>query len=129
MSASRFQTSLFLATAWIMPSVFAICPISVSCHPIIRSRHAWSTHMTTKAVTIIEEIEKDNGSFDAVAFSQQTLSSSEALAAVFDHTLLKAEATREQVIRLCEEAAECRFACAMESGMGEHGVYGACGQR
>ena len=69
--------------------------------------------MTTKAVTIIEEIEKDNGSFDAVAFSQQALSSSEALAAVFDHTLLKAEATREQVIRLCEEAAECRFACAM----------------
>lgn len=69
--------------------------------------------MTTKAVTIIEEIEKDNGSFDAVAFSQQALSSSEALAAVFDHTLLKAEATREQVIRLCEEAAEYRFACAM----------------
>jgi deoxyribose-phosphate aldolase len=69
--------------------------------------------MTTKAVTIIEEIEKDNGSFDAVAFSQQTLSSSEELAAVFDHTLLKAEATREQVIRLCEDAAEYRFACAM----------------
>jgi deoxyribose-phosphate aldolase len=68
--------------------------------------------MTTKAVTI-EEIEKDNGSFDAVALSQQALSSSEALAAVFDHTLLKAEATREQVIRLCEEAAEYRFACAM----------------
>jgi deoxyribose-phosphate aldolase len=68
--------------------------------------------MTTKAVTI-EEIERDNGSFDAVALSQQALSSSEALAAVFDHTLLKAEATREQVIRLCEEAAEYRFACAM----------------
>ena len=68
--------------------------------------------MTTKAITM-EEIEKDNGSFDAVAFSQQTLSSSEELATVFDHTLLKAEATREQVIRLCEEAAEYRFACAM----------------
>ena len=68
--------------------------------------------MTTKAFTI-EEIEKDNGSFDAVAFSQQALSSSEALAAVFDHTLLKAEATREQIIRLCEEAEEHRFACAM----------------
>src|SRR5579862_6550645 len=68
--------------------------------------------MTTKAVTM-EEIEKDNGSFDAVAFSQQALSSSESLAAVFDHTLLKAEATREQVIKLCEEAAQYHFACAM----------------
>ncbi len=87
------------------------------------------TLMTTKAVTM-EEIEKDNGSFDAVAFSQQALSSSEALAAVFDHTLLKAEATREQVIRLCEEAAEYRFRLRHgESGMGEHGVCGACGQR
>jgi deoxyribose-phosphate aldolase len=34
-------------------------------------------------------------------------------AAVFDHTLLKPEATREQVIRLAEEAAEHRFTCAM----------------
>jgi deoxyribose-phosphate aldolase len=71
-----------------------------------------STVMTTKAVAI-EEVEKDNGSFDAVAFSQQALSSSQALAAVFDHTLLKAEATLDQVIRLCEEAAHHRFACAM----------------
>jgi deoxyribose-phosphate aldolase len=68
--------------------------------------------MTTKAVAV-EEIEKDNGSFDSVAFSQQTLSNSQALAAIFDHTLLKAEATHEQVIRLCEEAAQYRFACAM----------------
>jgi deoxyribose-phosphate aldolase len=68
--------------------------------------------MTTKAVAI-EEVERDNGSFDAVAFSHQALSSSQALAAVFDHTLLKAEATLEQVIRLCEEAAQHRFACAM----------------
>jgi deoxyribose-phosphate aldolase len=68
--------------------------------------------MTTKAA-VIEEVEKENGSFDAVAFSKHTLSSSEALAAVFDHTLLKAEATREQVIKLCEEAAQYRFACAM----------------
>ena len=33
--------------------------------------------------------------------------------ALFDHTLLKPEATRDQVIRLCEEAATYRFACAM----------------
>jgi deoxyribose-phosphate aldolase len=30
-----------------------------------------------------------------------------------DHTLLKPEATRAQVIRLCHEAAEHRFACAI----------------
>jgi deoxyribose-phosphate aldolase len=68
--------------------------------------------MTTKAVAMEEE-EKDNGSFDSAAFSQQALSSKEALAAVFDHTLLKAEATREQVVKLCEEAVQYRFACAM----------------
>jgi deoxyribose-phosphate aldolase len=35
------------------------------------------------------------------------------VAALLDHTLLKPEATRSQVIRLAEEAAEHRFACAM----------------
>lgn len=35
------------------------------------------------------------------------------LAALLDHTLLRADATREQVIRLAEEAATHRFACAM----------------
>jgi deoxyribose-phosphate aldolase len=67
--------------------------------------------MTTKAIAIEEE--RANGSFDAVSFSHEALSSSQALAAVFDHTLLKAEATREQVVRLCEEAAQYGFACAM----------------
>ena len=51
--------------------------------------------------------------FDANAFATHTLSSAAALAAVLDHTLLKPEATRPQVIRLCHEAAEHRFACAM----------------
>jgi deoxyribose-phosphate aldolase len=51
--------------------------------------------------------------FDASIFAAQALSSAENLAAVLDHTLLKAEATRAQVIRLCHEAAEHRFACAM----------------
>jgi deoxyribose-phosphate aldolase len=68
--------------------------------------------MTAKVVTI-EEVEKDNGFFDAVALSRQTLSSGHTLAAVFDHTLLKPDATRDQVIRLCEEAAQQGFACAM----------------
>ncbi len=36
-----------------------------------------------------------------------------ALAALLDHTLLKPEATREQVLRLAEQAAGHRFACAM----------------
>jgi deoxyribose-phosphate aldolase len=51
--------------------------------------------------------------FDAAAFSAHALSSAAALAAVLDHTLLKPEATRTQVLQLCAEAAEHRFACAM----------------
>ena len=51
--------------------------------------------------------------FDAAAFAARALSSPAALAAVLDHTLLKPDATRAQVIRLCHEAAEHRFACAM----------------
>jgi deoxyribose-phosphate aldolase len=55
----------------------------------------------------------DPASFDAHAFASHALSSAASLAAVLDHTLLKPEATRAQVIRLCHEAAEHRFACAM----------------
>jgi len=51
--------------------------------------------------------------FDASAFASLALSSVANLAAVLDHTLLKPEATRAQVIHLCHEAAEHRFACAM----------------
>lgn len=51
--------------------------------------------------------------FDAAAFSAKALSTTSALAAVLDHTLLKPDATRGQVIQLCHEAAEHRFACAM----------------
>ena len=51
--------------------------------------------------------------FDTAAFATQALSSPAALAAVLDHTLLKPDATRAQVIQLCHEAAEHRFACAM----------------
>ena len=43
----------------------------------------------------------------------EILSSPSALAAVIDHTLLRPEATRSQVLQLCAEAAEHRFACAM----------------
>src|SRR5580698_790337 len=51
--------------------------------------------------------------FDAAAFTAHTLSSPQNLAAVLDHTLLKPDATRTQVLQLCHEAAEHRFACAM----------------
>lgn len=37
----------------------------------------------------------------------------DGLAALLDHTLLKPDATRAQVERLCDEAATYRFACAM----------------
>ena len=51
--------------------------------------------------------------FDSAAFATQTLASTTALASVLDHTLLKPDATRAQVVQLCHEAAEHRFACAM----------------
>ena len=53
------------------------------------------------------------GTFDAVAFARKTLATPASLAAVLDHTLLKPAATRDQVLSLCREAAEHRFACAM----------------
>lgn len=51
--------------------------------------------------------------FDAAAYTRQALSSGRALAAVLDHTLLKPDASRVQVVQLCKEAAEHGFACAM----------------
>ncbi len=49
----------------------------------------------------------------ADTFADRALSSTSALASVLDHTLLKPEATHQQVLELCAEAAEYRFACAM----------------
>src|SRR5580693_2217833 len=68
-----------------------------------------------KTITPIQasDLEFDNGTFDAAAFTAQTLSSWQSLASVIDHTLLKPEATRAQVETLCAEAARYRFACAM----------------
>jgi deoxyribose-phosphate aldolase len=64
-------------------------------------------------LTALEEIDENVSTFDAAAFARQALAGRRALAAVIDHTLLKPEATREQVLKLCAEAAEHRFACAM----------------
>lgn len=46
-------------------------------------------------------------------FYKEAISSPRALAATLDHTLLKPDATRVQVLQLCAEAAQYRFACAM----------------
>jgi len=51
--------------------------------------------------------------FDASGFSRNSLSQWSKLAALFDHTLLKPDATREQIVQLCEDAAAYRFACVM----------------
>jgi deoxyribose-phosphate aldolase len=63
------------------------------------------------------DLDFDHGTFDATAFTSQALQSWQSLAAVIDHTLLKPEATREQVEKLCDEAARYRFACAMMNPM------------
>ncbi len=55
----------------------------------------------------------DNGSFDSAAFAARALSSWQALAGIVDHTLLKPDATREQIENLCREAIHYSFACAM----------------
>lgn len=66
-------------------------------------------------ITPIQEtdLDFDNGSFDSSAFAAQALSSWHTLAAVIDHTLLKPDATSDQVENLCDEAIRYRFACAM----------------
>ncbi len=67
--------------------------------------------MTTKVLQ--PEIDNHAGYFDVAGFAAGALASAASFSAVFDHTLLKPEATREQVIQLCEEAVTYRFACAM----------------
>lgn len=60
-----------------------------------------------------EDLEFDHGTFDAAAFAASALTNWQTLAAVIDHSLLKPEATREEVENLCDEAVRYRFACAM----------------
>ena len=59
------------------------------------------------------DLDFDHGTFDAAGYAAATLANWQTLAAVIDHTLLKPEATREQVENLCGEALRYRFACAM----------------
>jgi deoxyribose-phosphate aldolase len=64
-----------------------------------------------------EDLDFDHGSFDSAGFAAETLANWHNLAAVIDHTLLKPDATREQVENLCDEAIRYRFACAMVNPM------------
>src|SRR4051794_16033629 len=61
----------------------------------------------------LEQMPDLTSGFDSSAFSMTALSSWQNLAAIIDHTILKPAATRDEVIALCREAAEYRFACAM----------------
>jgi deoxyribose-phosphate aldolase len=69
--------------------------------------------MGTQIHLLDEDEELEVGSFDAEGFARQTLSAKARLAAAIDHTLLKPEATEAQVVKLCAEAAQHGFACAM----------------
>jgi deoxyribose-phosphate aldolase len=60
-----------------------------------------------------EDLEFDNGSFDIASFTSQSFANWQSLAAIIDHTLLKPDATREQIENLCDEAIRYRFACVM----------------
>lgn len=55
----------------------------------------------------------DESTLATAGFYEVAMSSPRALAATLDHTLLKTDATRTQVLQLCAEAAEYGFACAM----------------
>ena len=59
------------------------------------------------------DLDFDNGSFDSYSFAANALSRRAELAAVIDHTLQKPEATRIEIVNLCNEAMEYRFACVM----------------
>jgi deoxyribose-phosphate aldolase len=69
--------------------------------------------MTLITPILEADLEFDHGSFDSAAFAAQTLTNWQTLAAVIDHTMLKPDATREQIENLCDEAIRYRFACAM----------------
>lgn len=71
----------------------------------------FASHASPRTVSFLKS--SFSPEWDSEAFTAQTLSSARSLASVLDHTLLKPDATRAQVIQLCHEAAEYGFACAM----------------
>lgn len=65
------------------------------------------------SATVTPALPDHDARWNSARFAAQALSSPTDLAAVLDHTLLKADATRTHVLQLCHEAAEHHFACAM----------------
>ncbi|HWG20552.1 MAG TPA: deoxyribose-phosphate aldolase [Terracidiphilus sp.] len=63
------------------------------------------------------DLDFDHGTFDAAGFAATALKDWQSLAGVIDHSLLKPEATRDEVENLCDEAVRYRFACAMVNPM------------
>ena len=59
------------------------------------------------------DLEFDNGTFDSAAFTAKALANRQSLASVIDHSLVRPDATRQQVENLCNEATHYRFACVM----------------
>jgi deoxyribose-phosphate aldolase len=59
------------------------------------------------------DLDFDYGTFDAPAFTAKALADWHSLAAIIDHSLLKPDATRQQVENLCNEAARYRFGSIM----------------
>jgi deoxyribose-phosphate aldolase len=56
------------------------------------------------------DLDFDHGTFDSAAFAAKALASWQSLAAVIDHSLVKPDATRQQVEAFCSEAAHYHFA-------------------
>jgi deoxyribose-phosphate aldolase len=73
--------------------------------------------MTTNVPVPEADTEFDNGTFDSAGFAAKALSSWQSIAAIIDHTLLKPDATKQQVENLCDEVIRYRFACAMVNPM------------
>ena len=69
----------------------------------------------TSAAIQDSDLEFDHGTFDSAGFAAKALGSWQSLAAVIDHTLLRPDATREQVKTLCDEAIRYRFASVVVS--------------
>ncbi len=73
--------------------------------------------MTVSIPVKDSDLDFDYGTFDSAAFTAETLANWQSLAAVIDHTLLKPDATRQQVEAHCAEAVRYRFACAVVNPM------------
>lgn len=68
---------------------------------------------TSEDLRLSTDLSNDLLYFDVGRFAALALSDASSLAAVLDHTLLRQGATSGQIVELCEEAAQYKFACAM----------------